>query len=306
MIGNSIKANGIDLWYETFGDSKNPAILLLMGNSCDAIMWPEPFCNDLAQKGYYVIRFDQRDTGESTWFEFNKTPYTLCDMATDAVELLNALTITKAHIIGFSTGGTIAQLITIHHPSKVLSLTLMMPSMDLTIKNDAFAGKDIRNASFPPPKKEFIHAILALNSQPTNTRHEKILQLVQNFKLANGNKAPFDEHFFYTLFEKSIKRTENKTKTKTQIGNASNHALATSATQPVSKKELATITLPTLIIAGGQDPLFPLAHSEAMTNIIPNAQLLIIDKMGHILTPIFFNQVITAITEHLMKVKRTC
>lgn len=298
MPAHVVHVNKIDIWYETFGDIKNPAILLMMGNSCDAVIWPDQFCKNLAHNGHYVIRFDQRDTGLSTWFDFNQAPYTLFNMMEDALGLLNILVINKAHIVGFSTGGTIAQLLALHHSDKVLSLTLMMTSMDLTIKNDAFAGKDMSNAPFAPPTKEFIDAVSAINAQPTKNNHEKIVQLVQNFNVANGKIAPFDTDFYYKLFEKSMKRIEQKTNKKSHIGHASNHALATSATKPVTQQELASITTPTLIIAGGQDPIFPPGHAEAMAKIIPNAQLLIISQMGHILTPLFFEEIITTITKH--------
>lgn len=297
MTGQMIKANNIDLWCQTFGDSKNPAVLLMMGNSCDAIMWPEQFCKDLANTGLYVIRFDQRDTGLSTWFDFSKNPYTLLDMVADASGLLDALKIDQAHIVGFSTGGAIAQYFAIHHPEKTLSLTLMMTSMDLTIKNDAFAGKDMSNAAFPPPKKEFIQAILASNANPPKNMHEKVTMFVQNFSLANGDKAPFDRDFFYGLFEESMKRVESRV-ARSQIGHGSNHALATSATTPVTSQELAGIKVPTLIIAGGQDPIFPSGHAEAMAKIIPGAQLLVIENMGHALSPVFFDQIADAIAKH--------
>lgn len=301
MTGIITTPNNVKIWYKTFGDIKNTAILLIMGNSCDAIMWPEQFCTDLSMSGFYVICFDQRDTGLSTYFDFKQTPYTLLDMVSDAMNLLDSLCIKKSHIVGFSTGATIAQLLTIHHPNRVLTLILMMTGMDLTIKNDAFAGKDMSNAPFPPPTKEFIDSVIATNLKPAQNRHEKILKLVQNFSLANGKIAPFDTNFFYMLFDESAKRTESRTDIKTQIGHTSNHALATSKTNPIEAKELQSISKPTLIIAGGQDPIFPQEHSTAMAKIITNAQLLTITNMGHVITPVFFKDIIVAIANHSNK-----
>ena len=177
MGSGVINTNHIRIWYESFGDKRHPAILLVMGNSCDAIMWPTDFCHLLEDLGLYVIRFDQRDTGLSTWIDYQIEPYTLIDMARDAVGLLEEIHIQKAHIIGFSTGGAIALLLAFHYPEKILSLTLMMTSLDLTIKNDAFLGLDTSRSTLPPPRQDFIQAVLQLNAKEAKDRHEKIQQL---------------------------------------------------------------------------------------------------------------------------------
>ena len=95
--GKIIDANGIKIWYETFGNAHHPALLLLMGNSCDAYMWPLEFCKQLAASGWYVIRFDQRDTGLSSHIAFEQSPYTLNDMVDDALALISSLNIEKIH-----------------------------------------------------------------------------------------------------------------------------------------------------------------------------------------------------------------
>jgi pimeloyl-ACP methyl ester carboxylesterase len=173
-----------------------------MGNSCDAVMWPDQFCQLLAEQGLFVIRFDQRDTGLSTWVDFAEAPYTLMDMAQDIVGLLDALKIEKAHIVGYSTGGLIAQLLAIYFPKRVLSLSLLMTSTDLTIKNDAFRGLDMSKAKLSPPKPEFIKGIFALHAKPQTNLGEKVSFLVESFRLANGPKADFDTGFFSELFER--------------------------------------------------------------------------------------------------------
>jgi pimeloyl-ACP methyl ester carboxylesterase len=290
--------NHMQIWYETFGNKSNPAVLLMMGNSCDAIMWPDIFCQSLAERDYYVIRFDQRDTGLSSWIDFAKEPYTLMDMVDDAIGLLDALNIQKAHIVGFSTGGLIAQLLTIHFSQRVLSLILMMSSIDLTIKNDAFRGIDMSSSKLPPPKQEFIQAILHLNAVQPSSLPEKIKQLVENFRLANGSKSFYDEEFFYQLFERSLKRVDGKSR---KVGHESNHALATSATPIITEQKFATVSKPTLVIAGSEDPIFPPAHAEAMVKAIPYAQLLLIEKMGHILNPVFFLPIIDAVGQHMLE-----
>ena len=288
--------DGTRLWYETFGNKSDPALLLMMGNSCDATLWPEPFCRMLSDKGLYVIRFDQRDTGLSTWIDFSEKPYTLNDMAEDALHLLETEHVEKAHIVGFSTGGAIAELFALNYPSRVLTLTLMMTSIDLQIKNDAFMGKDMSHAELPPPKASFIKAILDLKKRSINTLQDKIELMVDNFKEANGNKAFYDRDYFYKLFEASLKRVDGRSQ---KVGHESNHALATSATSPLTKQELKSISAPTLVIAGEEDPIFPPPHGEKTADAIPAARLLSIEGMGHVLNPVFFPQIVHAIERHI-------
>lgn len=299
---HTIKNNTIELWCETFGKKNNPAIMLIMGNSCDAMMWPDDFCKNLAAHNFYVIRFDQRDTGLSTKIDFATNPYTLSDMALDVIAILNALAIKQAHIVGFSTGGLIAQLLAINHTERVSSLILMMTSPDLTIKNDAFAGKDMSSAWLPAPTKEFINAISAINAKSAPTNEEKIIQLVDNFSLANGTKAPFDRDFFYTLFKNFIERLEADPHKNSSIGHKSNHGLATSITPAINQQQLNSITIPTLIISGDQDPIFPPAHSKTIANAIPHAKLIIIENMGHVITPVFFQKITDAIIQNQLKI----
>lgn len=172
----------------------------------------------------------------------------------------------------------------------------MMTSIDLTIKNDAFMGKDTSQAELPPPKASFIKAILDLKKRPISTLHDKIELMVDNFKEANGGKAPYDREFFYHLFETSLKRVDGRSQ---KVGHESNHALATSATKPLTKQELGRIKAPTLVIAGGEDPIFPPPHGERTAEAIPAARLLSVEGMGHTLNPVFFSEITQAIEEHI-------
>lgn len=289
--------DGTRLWYETLGSKKDPALLLLMGNSCDALMWPKSFCTMLAEKGLYVIRYDQRDTGLSTWYDFSKNPYTLLDMAKDAVSLLIKEKLEKAHILGFSTGGAVSELIALHFPDRVSSLTLMMTSIDLTIKNDAFMGKDTSKASLPAPKASFIQAILEMKKRPVFSLHEKIELMVDNFKEVNGPLAPYDREFFYRLFEASLKRVDGRSQ---KVGHESNHALATSAQEPLTKNELKKIRARTLVISGAEDPIFPPPHGEKTAEAIPGASHHLVERMGHTLNPIFFEEISQVIVRHIL------
>ncbi len=292
-----ILPNQMRLCYETFGKEGNPPVLLNMGNGCDAVMWPDAFCEAFSLQGLFVIRFDQRDTGLSTWLDFSESPYTLMDMVQDIVGLLDALKIEKAHIVGYSTGGLISQLLAIHFPERVRSLVLMMTSTDLTIKNDAFCGLDMSQAKLPPPKPEFIKGVLALHNKPQENMKEKLDFLVEMFLLANGSKSAYNTDFFSRLLEKSLKRVDGKLEKR---GHESNHALATSATPVIQEEEFERISIPTLVIGGSEDPIFPPAHSEALVKAIKGSHLLIIQGLGHVLNPVFFEQIVGAMASHIL------
>ena len=291
----------IQICYETFGQAGNPVILLIMGNSCDAVMWPDRFCQALAAQDLFVIRFDQRDTGLSTWIDFSEAPYTLMDMVRDIMGLFDVLKVKAAHVAGYSTGGLIAQLLAIHFPKRVLSLVLMMTSMDLTIKNDAFRGMDMSKAKLPPPKSEFIKGILALSAKPQTNLEEKVAFLVESFRLSNGQKVGYDAAFFSKLFERSLQRVGERLR---KGGHESNHALATSATPVIQEMEFGEILAPTLVISGTEDPIFSPAHGEALCKAIKGSNLLLIEGMGHCLNPVFFQEIIAAIARHVPRRQR--
>jgi pimeloyl-ACP methyl ester carboxylesterase len=299
MAENIVSSNGITLCYEAFGNKNNPAVLLIMGNSAQGIMWPNEFCEALAMQNRYVIRFDNRDTGLSSCIDFAMNPYNLMDLASDALSILDMLEIQRAHIVGLSMGGSIAQLLAMHHQDRVLSITTMMSSPDLSIKNDAFAGKDTSSAKLPPPKQEFVNAAIALNKTVPITKLDKINQLVENWHLANGDKASFDKSYWFRLNEKALQRQELNPDAKSlKFANHGNHSKAQMATSEPSLKTLPLIRVPTLVIHGVEDPIFPPAHAEKMAELIPDAKLLIIKQMGHALNPIFFNKITQAIIDH--------
>lgn len=116
------KANNIDIWYETFGNINDEPLLLIMGGCCQGILWPTEFCKQLAASGFYVIRYDHRDTGLSTYFDYEKHPYDIRDLTEDAIGLIDYLKIKKCHAVGLSMGGPISELLSIKYPSKLFLL----------------------------------------------------------------------------------------------------------------------------------------------------------------------------------------
>src|SRR5436190_18271757 len=135
MTGQIVKINAINLWHEQFGNPQHPTIVLMMGNSAQGIMWTDEFCERLIAQQFHVIRFDYRDTGLSTCIDYEINPYHLVDLMEDVISLLDALKIQHAHFVGLSMGGAIALLLAVYHAERVLTITSMMSSPELSIKN---------------------------------------------------------------------------------------------------------------------------------------------------------------------------
>src|SRR5438445_11743550 len=170
-----VSANGIEIEYETFGDPKAQPMLLIGGLGSQLLSWDEDFCALLAGHGFHVIRFDNRDSGLSTWVD---DAYTLDDMAADAAGLLDVLGIPAAHVVGASMGGYIAQLVAINHPDRVLSLTSIM------------SGPNTAEGVPPTPEGA---AVLVL--KPPATREDRIELAMSIRRVLVGSADPFDDAF---------------------------------------------------------------------------------------------------------------
>jgi pimeloyl-ACP methyl ester carboxylesterase len=285
----NVTANGIQIEYDTFGDSSFPALLLVAGNGAQMIFWDVEFCELLEKKGYFVIRFDNRDAGLSTKFEEAGIPdfpaaikaamegkpvesaYSLDDMADDAVGLLNALGIEKAHICGASMGGMIAQVIAYRHPKHVLSLTSIMSTTG--------------NPDLPQGKPETIAAVLA----PAPVERKAYVEHMMNvWRKIWSPGFPFEETRARTFIEKSYDRSYYP-----QGALRQNIALIANGDQ---RKSLSTIAVPTLVIHGADDPLIPCEGGKDTARVIPGAKLFIISGMGHDMPKGVWPQIVDAIS----------
>lgn len=275
--------NNIELWYETFGDENKPAILLIMGMRAQGIFWPDEFCRLLADHGYYVIRYDHRDVGKSTSVDFANNPYDLNVLAEDAWLLLEKLAITKAHIIGTSMGGYLAQLLGVFHPEKILSLTLIASTVDLSVLADVAYHRDLAKCSMEVPFPEVI-ALLQDNSSPAKSIEEASEREVAGWKVLIGKKAAFDAKFNHELSLLGLQRAKDPQA-------AANHMLAIDRTVFNIKSLLPKINIPTLIIHGAADPILPISHGRAIADSIKNSKFIIIDDMGHMLRPEFLREI---------------
>lgn len=262
-------ANGIHIEYETFGDSAARSLLLIGGLADQLIHWDDELCRDLSERGHYVIRFDSRDAGLSTKFDQagvpdlgalargeKGPPYTLEDMADDAVGLLDALDIRKAHICGASMGGMIAQTIAIRHPSRILSLISIYSTTG--------------NRDLPPPKAEMMER---LRAPAPPEREAYIKYMLDLFKAMAGPGFVFDEAWTRMITTRAYDRSFSPQGTIRQI--------AAIMTQTDRKKALASVTVPALVIHGTDDPIVPMEAGKDTAEAIPGAQLMLIEGMGH-------------------------
>lgn len=293
-----IHANGVDLFYEEFGNECDPAVLLVMGNSAPGLVWPDAFCKLIASGGFRVVRFDQRDTGLSTYVDFSRAPYTLDDLVCDIFKLLDGIGVERAHVAGLSQGGVLAYRMSLKMPQRLASLVILMSSADLRPKNDAFSGAPVRTSGLPRPSAEYVAQVIALNAKAPRDAREVANRFVENFRLAKGARSPFDEDAWQALgrafAERPLLRQDGLTPA---MANNSNHALAQKTTPALSAAQLASIETPTLIVHGSDDPIFPIEHARWAAATIPGSRLRVIEGMGHALDPSFFQAVGAALLE---------
>jgi pimeloyl-ACP methyl ester carboxylesterase len=254
-----IEVNGVELCTESFGDSSDPAVLLLMGVGASMLWWEEGFCRLLAA-GRFVIRYDHRDTGRSVTYEPGRPRYTGADLVADAVGVLDVYGIAAAHVVGVSAGGAFAQLLAIGFPDRVLSLTLISTS-------PATAGE----RSLPSPTERF-SAFLASAEVDWSKRAPVIEYLVGYQRMLAGGLRPFDEAAWRELVRRDVERAHD-------IAASQNHSLIPEGEVP--SDPISSIAVPTLVIHGTADPMFPLEHGQALANEIPGARLLTIEGAGH-------------------------
>ena len=287
-----VDTNGIQIEYETFGKPSSRPLLLIMGYSYQLISWDEEFCKQIAQRGHYVIRFDNRDAGLSTKLaeagiphigqviearmkgEEIRPPYTIEDMADDAVGLLDALGIEAAHICGMSMGGMIAQTIAINHRQRILSL----------ISIYSHTG----NPALPPPKSEALECLL---TPPPQEREASIAYTLKVCRTFSGTGFPLDGDWHRDIAAQAYDRAFYPEGVARQ--------LAAVLTQKNRKPELGSVSVPTLVIHGADDPLVPVEGGKDTAEAVPGAELIIIDGMGHDLPHGgAWPQIVDAIVDH--------
>jgi pimeloyl-ACP methyl ester carboxylesterase len=282
----------VELCYETFGDSANPAVLLVMGLGTQMIGWHEDFCRQLADRGFFVIRYDNRDVGHSTKFssvapptprelltrKIRRPAYTLDDMADDGVGLLDALGIDAAHVVGASMGGMIAQVLAGRHPGRVLSLTSIMSTT-----GNRWKGQPALRV-FP-----------FLLRKPATDREVQISRVMKLFKLVGSPGFERDEAELREMLELSFDRGSDPSGMARQLAAIVASGDRTSA--------VGGISAPTLVIHGTKDKMVRVSGGRATARAIPGARLMLVPGMGHDLPRGAWPRIIDAIAQNAASAK---
>ena len=284
---------GVTLCYESFGEPSDPPLLLIMGLGMQMIGWHEDFCAALADRGFHVVRFDNRDAGRSTKVKGKGRPataaqllhrrfppdqYRLSDMADDAAGLLRELDLAPAHVVGASMGGMIAQTLAARHPEVVRSLTSIMSTTGNRLKGQpAFA------------------LLRHLLKQAPREREPFIEHMVRLFHLIGSPGFDHDEDYLRDRAARAFDRGADPAATGRQLS-----AILASGNRTA---ELRRIKAPTLVIHGAADRLVTPSGGRATAKAIPGAELMEIDGMGHDLPPALWPRVIDAIERHAQRVE---
>lgn len=273
-----ISANGIEICTDAYGETSDPTVLLIMGASASMVLWEENFCQQLADHGRFVVRFDNRDVGRTTCCPLGEPNYSMQDMADDAVAVLDHYGVDRAHIIGASMGGMITQLVGLNHPQRVLSLIPIMSSpnpgavTDAMEGTDGIEGKDVTE-TLSPPSAEVITAAMAGATIDWSDRAAVLQNRVDMFKLLSGSAYPYDEPSRRELYGRELDRAANPSSSQ-------NHPLVVGLTERWHHR-LSEIKHPTLVIHGTEDPILPIDHGEAIASGITGAKLLALPGVGH-------------------------
>ncbi len=270
------------LWVEEVGGRSAPPLLLIMGANAGAMGWPDPLVDLLARR-HRVIRYDHRDTGRSTW-AFDTHPYAVRDLAEDAVAILDALEVDRAHVVGMSMGGTLLQLLLLDHPERLHSATVFATSA----LGAGLADPDGRASGLPGPDPR----LLALWREMAAERNyeAEIAWRIEHWRILNGNVLPFDPGEVRALEERAI----------AHAGTFRNPAAHAAADQSGLNRaeELATIDVPTLVIEAPEDPINPPPHAEHLAATIRGARREVLPGMGHALPRTVLEPLAAMITAH--------
>ncbi|MCC3215389.1 alpha/beta hydrolase [Chryseobacterium sp. X308] len=273
----TVKMNEVELCYEVLGEKNPDTIVLISGLGSQMICWDHTFCDLLVEKGFRVIRFDNRDSGSSVFNSKREIPsdksieeifaklskegipYSLMDMADDVIGLLNHLNIEKAHIAGRSMGGIIAQLLGSYYPERVLSLTIIMSTS--------------MNPSLPKPDPEVMAMLTRVSADPILQKEEYLREKIHFAKKISGSGYVFDSNQEKALLEEELIRSRTKNGIIRQL-------LAMGSFQ-YNPEVLKKITAPALIIHGTDDLIFHPDCGKDIADSIPGAEWLLIEGMGH-------------------------
>jgi pimeloyl-ACP methyl ester carboxylesterase len=285
-----VRSNAVDLCYETFGDPADPAVLLIMGLGEQMIAWPDGFCAALAARGFHVVRFDNRDIGLSTWLDhlgdvnvpalfagdLSSVRYGLSDMAADTAGLIEALGVRRAHLVGVSMGGMIAQLVAVERPDLVASLASIMSTT-----GDRSVGQTT------------LDDVSVLMPRPDADREAAIAADVSLYRLIGSPGLEISEDDRVSSAAAKVHRAYHPAGTARQFA-----AIVTAADRTPS---LRTLKVPTVVIHGEADRLVDVSGGRATAAAVPGAELVLIPGMGHDLPEGAWGRIVDAIATNAAK-----
>ena len=279
MSERLIRVEGGELCIESFGLDTDPAVLLIGGMAQSMDWWDVELCQLLADGGRFVTRYDHRDTGRSSSSPVGSPSYSANDLDSDPLRILDALGIGRAHLVGMSMGGGIAQELAARQPERLLTITLIATSP---------AGERVEQVTLPPPLPQLVDW-LGVTDEPAWEDHAAVVDhLVESQR--HFGPVEFDEDRVRAMASAQVDRTRD------MAASVANHAAAEGSSEPFRLMDLA---VPTLVLHGTADPLFPIAHGEALAAEIPGATFLALDRMGHeIPPPRLWPVVVPAILHH--------
>lgn len=283
LTGFAVSQN-LKIWYDNQKhiDSTRGTVLLIMGHSNDAMSWSQEFMDVFLKEGYQVIRYDHRGTGLSDWIEdWNReNPYTLGDMVSDGLAILDTLKVQKAHLIGISMGGMIAQEMAFHHPERTASLTSMMSTGDITDPN------------IPP-----ISSAIPIELIKTGLKYGIVGGDKNNIKMQLASKEILMGEATYDtdikgIAQKALYSMRLRKGYNFMVGEQHQEAIVASHSRHT---ELGQLKIPSLVIHGEKDPLIPIAHGKKCAEVIPNSRGLWLPEMGHDIPNVYMDTITKAI-----------
>lgn len=273
-------SSDISLAHESFGNSADPAVVMVMGATASMLWWPRDLCEGLALRGYHVIRYDHRDTGQSTSVPLGKACYSVEDLADDLMGLLDGLRLDAAHIVGMSLGGLIGQMVAITHPDRILSLTL------LGAEPLGWDGEDL-----PTIDPGFLAHFAGLAELDWSDRRAVTAFMLEGARLSAGDSAGFDPERETRRIEAEIDRAGG------DLSSAFNHGSV--QLRDSWNGRAAEIDRPTLVLHGENDPIAPIANGHAIASIISGARLVVLTGIGHELPASLIPRLVAEIADFL-------